>query len=145
MIRTAVAVQLQLPTPTETLALKWLTFAATAAIFAWVAQYTLSSPWWRDPIGRTIAVKDLFLLGFLVPSCLNFLWPGLISVTDLVFFDIALLAGMTLVMLWRCVIWYRLKPASNWITAAYWQRLRSVLSHKGEYTEIPGEEEQDRS
>ena len=97
--------------PWMTDSLDGATIAATLAIFLFVLQYTLTSPWWRDQVGTTIVVKDLALLAILVPSCAVLIWHSLLTVRQSAWISLIVLSLMTLVMLWRCVVWYRVsKP-----------------------------------
>lgn len=89
--------------------LGWATIAFTASILVFVVQYTLTSPWWYDPVGSTIVLKDLLLLAILVPSSVAFLWPDLIDRLLMAEIDLAVLAAATLVMVSRCVVWWHIK------------------------------------
>jgi hypothetical protein len=85
-------------------------WAAAISVILFVVQYTLSSPWWRDPVGRTVVLKDLAVLVLLLQICLLFLWPHLLTMTGELVLDLGSLVGVTLVMLWRMAVWYRIKP-----------------------------------
>ncbi len=95
-----------------------VTLAATASFLLFVVQYTLTSPWWRDRVGTTIVVKDIVLLGILVPACVLVFRQHAISPFAYAWIDIFVLGGATLVMCWRCVVWWlEKKPAfvQHWL------------------------------
>ena len=83
--------------------------ADMVAITAFVADYSRLAPWWRNPVGRTIVLKDLFLLGVisLVVMSVFFRFSRLTSqVAGWV--QIALLGGMAIAMLWRIIVFERI-------------------------------------
>lgn len=84
-------------------------FAATAAVIISVLQWTFTSPWWNDPIGRTVIFKDFCLMVLLVPASLLLVWPDLISPFGEAILVLCSTAGIALVLSWRCVVWYRIK------------------------------------
>lgn len=104
-------------------AVKWseVAFAAVIAVFLYV--YTVLAPWWRNPIGRTVAYKDIIILWLLAVGFGN-LWLHLPVTVTLWFYLAGLLCG-TAVMAWRCVVFTRerheaLKRAADsegWIRA----------------------------
>lgn len=90
------------------LALKIAETAALVATLAFIVQYTLLAPWWRNPIGRTIVWIDALLAAALAPAVFS-LYFHFNRFTSLaagwvdagIIFLIA--AGMT----WRMVVWQR--------------------------------------
>lgn len=114
----------------EMLALDWVVVAATVSILWWVVQYTFTSPWWEDSVGRTFVFKDIFLLIILVLSCFSILWPNLLTVQEEVCIDLAVFGGITAVVAWRCVVFWRihrpglapLRDFANWVSWS-WRRL----------------------
>lgn len=109
VVRVVYAAQAGLLSPALVQELKWSTFAATVAILLWIVQYTLSAPWWRDQVGWTIVLKDVFLLAILVPSCIAILWPSVVSVKDLAYIEAVMLPAITLAMIIRMAIWFRIR------------------------------------
>lgn len=83
--------------------------AATAAVIWWTVQYTLSSPWWRDEVGRTFVLKDIALLGLLVPSCLLVPFPQLLTPFEAVTIGVCVLGGIFIIMAWRSVTWWKIQ------------------------------------
>lgn len=96
--------------PLELHVVQWLLAASTVTVLGWVVQYTLSSPWWTDKIGRSFVYKDLFLLLLLIPSCLLQLWPHLLTVTEAFWIEVGVFSGITVVVARRCVTWWRIQP-----------------------------------
>lgn len=73
-----------------------------AAILAFIVAYTRMAPWWRDPIGRTIVIKDALLVLVLIPSVLSlFLNFNRVTSQIAAWGDLVLLGLITPVMLWR--------------------------------------------
>lgn len=91
-------------------AIKVTVWTSTASVLWFVLQYTLTSPWWRDPVGRTVIAKDGALLVLLVPSCLLLVWPQLFTMAERAAIELASLALITVFMAWRSVVWWRIKP-----------------------------------
>ena len=83
--------------------------ADMVTIVAFVLDYSRLAPWWRNPFGRTIVVKDLFLLGIvsLVVMSVFFHFSRLTSQVAS-WIQIALLTGMALAMCWRIIVFERL-------------------------------------
>lgn len=88
---------------------------STVAVLLWSLQYTLTAPWWRDPVGRTIIAKDAALLVLLVPNCLSIFWRHYLPPLVIPWTDAASLILVTAAMLWRAVVWFRIaKPRISW-------------------------------
>lgn len=85
-------------------------WAATISVVLFVVQYTLSSPWWRDPVGRTVVAKDCALLCLLIPAVLVMVWPGLLDPVAGEIVGVTSLALVAAAMLWRSVVWWRIRP-----------------------------------
>lgn len=91
------------------LLLRIVLISGALSVTAFVAIYWRLAPWWRDPIGRTIVIKDILLALLLVPSILSlFFHFSRVSSRIAAWTDLALFAAMTPVMIWRCVIWIRI-------------------------------------
>jgi hypothetical protein len=80
-----------------------------ASIAAFIITYTKLAPWWKNPIGRTIVVKDLLLILILAPSVLS-LFFSFNRLTSHVasWIDLILLGSLAPVMLWRIAVWERI-------------------------------------
>ena len=53
------------------LAFKVADIASVVTIAAFIGVYTRYAKWWRNPIGRTIVIKDVALILVLIPSILS--------------------------------------------------------------------------
>lgn len=84
-------------------------FSVTVAVFIFMVQWTLSSPWWKDHVGVTLVVKDLCLLVIFVPTCMMLAWPGVISPLTGAILGFSSLVGITVAMAWRSIVWYRIR------------------------------------
>lgn len=83
--------------------------ADVVAIIIFIADYSRLAPWWRNPVGRTIVIKDLLLLGVisLVVMSVFFQFSRLTSEVAS-WIQIAMLGGMALAMIWRVAVFERL-------------------------------------
>jgi hypothetical protein len=88
---------------------KIMLIADIVAIVAFVADYSRLAPWWRNPVGRTIVIKDLFLLGVisLVVLSVFFRFSRFTSQVA-AWLQIVLLGAMAVAMLWRIVVFERI-------------------------------------
>lgn len=88
---------------------KIMLIADIVAIVVFVADYSRLAPWWRNPVGRTIVIKDLLLLGVisLVVLSVFFRFSRLTSLVAS-WIQIAELGGMAVVVLWRVVVFEQL-------------------------------------
>jgi hypothetical protein len=88
---------------------KIVLIADMVAITAFVADYSRLAQWWKNPVGRTIVIKDLFLLCVvsLIVASVFFRFSRLTSEVAS-WIEIALLGGMALAMLWRIVVFERI-------------------------------------
>lgn len=85
---------------------KVVLIAGMTSIAAFVVQYTLLAPWWRDQLGRTLVIKDILLTLVLVPSVLALFFRfGRASGHIAAWFDIAVFGAITPVMIWRMLVW----------------------------------------
>ena len=83
--------------------------ADLAALASFVILYTKLAPWWRNPIGRTIVIKDLLLGAAFTPTVLSlFLHFNRLTSQIAGWVDLALFAGIAGVMVWRDIVWYRI-------------------------------------
>lgn len=83
--------------------------ADMAAITAFVLDYSRLARWWANPVGRTIVIKDLFLLGVisLIVASVFFQFSRFTSEVAS-WIQLALLWGMAVAMLWRIVVFERI-------------------------------------
>jgi hypothetical protein len=88
---------------------KIVLIADIAAILTFVGDYSLLAKWWRNPIGRTLVLKDLFLLGVISLTVLSvFFHFSRLTSTAAGWLEVAMLGGMALAMLWRVVVFERI-------------------------------------
>ena len=86
-----------------------VTIAGLVAIGAFVGQYTMLAPWWRNAIGRTLVIKDLLLMLILVPTVLSLFFQfNRLTSHIAAWIDIVFLGLLTPVMLWRMAVFYRI-------------------------------------
>ena len=83
-------------------------FFAIATIVLFVAVYHRLAPWWRNPIGRTIVVKDLALLLALIPGVLSLFFDfNRVTSRIAAWFDLVCIMSIGVIMLWRTVVWIK--------------------------------------
>ena len=92
------------------LLLKIILIADVVSIVAFIADYSRMASWWRNPVGRTIVVKDILLVLVLIPSVLSLFFTfSRLSSHIAAWVDVALLGALAPVMLWRIVVWRRVQ------------------------------------
>ncbi|HEY6278719.1 MAG TPA: hypothetical protein VIX86_20595 [Streptosporangiaceae bacterium] len=85
-----------------------------ASICLFIAVYTYLAPWWRNEIGRTLVVKDVILALLLLPSVLSlFLDLNRFTSRVVAWVDVVLFAAMTPVMVWRTVVFARIRRRAS--------------------------------
>lgn len=93
------------------LMLKVVLCADVAATLAFIGDYSRLTRWrWvRNPIGRTIVVKDILLVGAFLPSILS-LFVNFSRLTSHIaaWADIGLFAGIGACMAWRILVFERI-------------------------------------
>jgi hypothetical protein len=79
------------------------------AIASFICDYSRLAQWWKNPVGRTIVMKDLFLLGVisLIVASVFFQFSRLTSEVAS-WIQIVLLGGMAAAMLWRILVFERI-------------------------------------
>lgn len=94
---------------TQLLLLKVALIADIAGIVIFVADYTRLAQWWTNPVGRTIVIKDLFLLVVVLLTAMSvfFRFSRLTSMVA-AWIQIGALGAVAVVMLWRVVVFERL-------------------------------------
>ena len=90
------------------LLLKIVLVCGAVSVALFVAEYTWRAAWWRNPIGRTLVVKDILLILCLVPSILSlFLSFNRLTSHIAAWVDVGLFGLLTPAMLWRIVVFER--------------------------------------
>lgn len=86
-----------------------ITLIAGAVSFAaFVLQYTLLAPWWRDRLGRTIVIKTLLLLLAYIPSILSLFFRfNRLTSHIAAWFDVGIFTLIVAVMAWRIAVWQK--------------------------------------
>lgn len=105
---------------------------ATAGVVVFIVQWTLTSPWWHDQVGRTVVAKDFALLVLLVPNCIRTFWHSALSPLFIGWMDAGALVAVAVIMVWRCLVWYRIEKPSS--PVAMWRRYQSIRSHEGRHS-----------
>lgn len=97
-----------------TLALKIGLISGFASLTAWIALYTALAKWWRNPIGRTLVAKTVLIALLFIPTSLS-LFFDLSRLDSYIagWTDASLIGLVTPVMLWRCLVWWRLDKAGR--------------------------------
>lgn len=96
------------------LAFKVVEIASVVTITAFVGYYTKLAPWYKNPIGRTIVLKDLALILVLIPSILS-LFFHFSRVTSYVaaWFDMISFAMVPVIMVWRIAVFRKIHKADD--------------------------------
>lgn len=88
---------------------KIVLIADLIALAAFTADYTRLAKWWRNPIGRTIVIKDLILGAALTPTALSLFWKfNRLTSRIAAWVDVALFALIAVVVAWRIVVFERI-------------------------------------
>ena len=88
---------------------KIVVVADLVAIAAFIADYSRLAAWYKNPIGRTLVIKDLLLGAAFIPSVLSFFFKfNRLTSHIAAWIDIALFAGIAAVMTWRTVVFERI-------------------------------------
>jgi hypothetical protein len=83
--------------------------ADIVGITLFVADYSRLAPWWKNPIGRTIVLKDLLLLGVISQVVLSvFFHFSRLTSQVASWIQVGELIGMALAMLWRIWVFERI-------------------------------------
>lgn len=87
---------------------KGVLVADELAVLLFIAVYSVLSPWWLDPIGRTVVLLDALIGVALLPSVLSLFWH-FNRLTSLVsaWCDVSAFAAIALVLLLRIPLWIR--------------------------------------
>jgi hypothetical protein len=96
------------------LAYKAAEVVSVSAIAAFIVCYTMWASWWRDPIGRTIVIKDVLLLVAFVPPILSmFLHFNRFTSFIAAWVDIAMVGLIGLVMIWRIYAFWKIHKSGR--------------------------------
>jgi hypothetical protein len=91
------------------LALRVVLVSDVAAVAGFIAQYWRLAKWWKNPIGRTLIVKDILLILCLMPSILSLFWHfSRLTSHIAAWFDVASFGLITPVMIWRIIVWQKI-------------------------------------
>jgi hypothetical protein len=96
------------------LTLKIALISGFVSLVGWIALYSALADWWQLPIGRTLVAKTALIAGLFVPSILSLFFH--LSAHDSYiagWVDVALIGLVTPVMLWRCLVWWKLHRAGK--------------------------------
>lgn len=81
----------------------------TISVILFVIQYTLSAPWYTDPLGRTIIIKDIARLFLLVPSCIMLAWRSALTPLESQTVGLISVFRVAATMTWRSVVWWKIQ------------------------------------
>jgi len=108
--------------------------ADLVCLAGFVAVYTRLAPWWRNPIGRTLVIKDLLLAAALTPSILSiFVHFNRLTSHIAAWADVITFGAIAPVMIWRIAVWVKIHRAKRGTAEAAEdipQLGRSVMSTK---------------
>jgi uncharacterized BrkB/YihY/UPF0761 family membrane protein len=91
------------------LAFKVVEVASVVTIAAFIACYSRWAPWHRNPIGRTIVLKDVALMLVLIPSILSiFINFNRLTSHIAAWFDVGSFALVPIIMVWRIFVFRRI-------------------------------------
>lgn len=96
------------------LAFKIAEVSGLVTIAGFITCYSYWAPWWKDEIGRTIVVKDLLLVLAFVPTLLSvFFRFNEMASRVVAWFDFAVIALISPVMIWRTVVFWKIHRAGK--------------------------------
>lgn len=99
----------------------WLQVAVVAATVAavwFIVQYTLTSPWWHDQVGRTVVAMDAATLILLVPNVIRFFWRSALSSLEIGWTDVTAITLTFFIVVIRCTLWWRIERPHSPVTQA---------------------------
>jgi hypothetical protein len=92
-----------------TLCFKVIEVSALVTITGFVACYSWWARWYRDPVGRTIVLKDIALALVLIPSILSIFFSfNRLTSHIAAWFDVGSFALVPVIMVWRVVVFRRI-------------------------------------
>ena len=96
------------------LAFKVVEVASVVAIVAFITCYSRWAAWIRNPIGRTIVLKDIALVLVLIPSILSiFVNFNRLTSHIAAWFDIGSFALVPVIMVWRTFVFWKIHKAGK--------------------------------
>ena len=91
------------------LAFKVVEIASVVTIAAFILCYSRWAPWFRNPIGRTIVLKDFALILVLLPSILSIFFSfNRLTSHIAAWFDVGSLALVPIIMIWRIFVFRKI-------------------------------------
>jgi hypothetical protein len=107
------------------LAFKVIDVATLVTIAAFVGYYTKIAAWYRNPVGRTIVLKDLALILVLIPSILGiFFHFSRLTSYIAAWVSVVSFALVPVIMVWRIAVWRKIHKADSEYLAHRRQRAR---------------------
>jgi hypothetical protein len=96
------------------LCFKVVEVASVVTIAAFIACYSRWASWFRNPIGRTIVIKDIALILILIPSILSIFFQfNRLTSHIAAWFDIAAFGLVPVVMAWRTLVFWKIHKAGK--------------------------------
>lgn len=96
------------------LAFKVVEVASVVTIAVFVVCYSRWANWFRNPIGRTIVLKDIALILVLLPSILSIFFQfNRLTSHIAAWFDVGSLALVPAVMVWRTLVFWKIHQAGK--------------------------------
>jgi hypothetical protein len=96
------------------LAFKVVEVASVVAIVVFIVCYSRWAAWLRNPIGRTIVLKDIALVLVLIPSILSiFVDFNRLTSHIAAWFDIGSFALVPVIMVWRTFVFWKIHKAGK--------------------------------
>lgn len=92
------------------LAFKVVEVASVITISAFIVCYSRWAAWLRNPIGRTIVLKDIALILVLIPSILSIFFSfNRLTSHIAAWFDVGSFALVPVIMCWRIAVFRRIR------------------------------------
>ena len=96
------------------LCFKVVEVTSVVAILAFIACYSRWAAWLRNPIGRTIVLKDIALVLVLIPSILSiFVDFNRLTSHIAAWFDVGSFALVPVIMVWRTFVFWKIHKAGK--------------------------------
>ena len=96
------------------LAFKVVEVASVVTIAVFIGCYTRWAAWFRNPIGRTIVLKDIALILVLIPSILSiFINFSRFTSHIAAWFDVGSFALVPIIMCWRIAVFRKIHRAGK--------------------------------
>ena len=96
------------------LAFKVVEVASVVTIAAFILCYSRWAAWFRNPIGRTIVLKDIALVLVLIPSILSIFFSfNRLTSHIAAWFDVGSLALVPIIMVWRIAVFRKIHKMAH--------------------------------